>query len=405
VGIVSNQEKPPMKTSIVSLVVVFVVTFTACKSNTSENFLPVLTDIPFYENEHVLLNKEMNLEDFSNLPPTVEMLHDYLQNPADFDEQVLPVLISYGDLTLIQEIDEDRIIIGDQIQNQHFVYNFETSDTTIVAVEGDGPGDVRFMEDIGFFENHLYVGMGTMKIGVFNTDEEVSYEKTINVGTSASSVAPVEQGVLIAGSPTFGSNADSSEFEGLKSISLWSEQGEELHSFGKTYPLKGRFMLSRPFIDMNTLRSIPSKNELMLSYKYFPLLYRYSSDGELLNTYQLNDFSTMVMEYKAEERSVSVPLDDFSEVTDLQFLDEDHLLIYTKTFIKGEEGNENRIKENIPEITETRHQFYVLNVQNNEHSFLGEITGEDTKFKVTPNFILKVGQGDVAQIQREASGG
>lgn len=81
-------------------------------------------------------------------------------------------------------------------------------------------------------------------------------------------------------------------------------------------------------------------------------------------------------------------------------MDEEHLLIYTKTFIKGEEGNENRDKDNIPQTTEIRHLFHLLNIENDEYSFLGEITGEDTKFKITPNFILKVGNGDIVQIQK-----
>lgn len=389
-----------MKTSYVSLVVAVIVAFTACKSNTSENYLPVLTDIPFYENQHVVLDRQSNLDGLPKLPQTVVMLRDYLQDPSDFEKQILPVLITYGDMTLVQEIDENRIVIADQMQHQLAVVNTETMDTTVVAKEGNGPGDVKFIEDIGFLENRMYVGLGTMKVSVFNTDETVNYENTINIGRSASSLAPTESGILISGSPVFGPNADSSEFEDLESITLWSDQGEKQHSFGKTYPLRGRFMLSRSMVDDNIIRSIPGNDELILSYQYFPILYRYSSDGELLKTYKIDDFSTMVTYYEEEERSVSVPLDDFSQVTDMQFLDEEHLLIYTKTFIKGEEGNENRDKDNIPPLTETRHLFHLLNVENDEYSFLGETTGEDTKFKITPNFILKIGNGDIVQIQR-----
>lgn len=389
-----------MKTSYVSLVVAVIVAFTACKSNTSENYLPELTDIPFYENEHVVLDRQSNLEGLSNLPQTAEMLRDYLQDPSDFEQQVLPALITYGDMTLVQEIDENRIVIADQIQHQLAVVNSERMDTTVVAKEGNGPGDVRFIEDIGFLGNRMYVGMGTMKVSVFKIDETVSYENTINKGISASSLAPTDTGTLTSGSPVFGPNTDPSEFEDLESITLWSDEGEKEHSFGKTYPLRGRFMLSRSMIDDNIMRSVPGRDELVLSYQNFPILYRYDFAGELLKTYTLDDFHTMVTYYEEEERSISVPLDDFSQVTDLQFLDEEHLLIYTKTFIKGEEGNENRDMESIPTLTETRHLFHLLNVENNEYSFLGEITGEDTKFKITPNFILKIGNGDIVQIQR-----
>lgn len=389
-----------MKTSQVCLFLIVIVAFTACKSNTSEIFLPELTDIPFYENEHVVLDRQPNLDSFSNLPETAETLRDYLQDPSDFAEQVLPVLITYGGRTLVQEIDENRIVIADQMQHQLVVVNTETMDTTIVAKEGNGPGDVSFIEDIGFLENRMYVGMGSMKISVFNTDEMVTYRNTVNVEMPVSSLIPTDAGIFISGSPGFGRSPDRSKFEEVESISFWSEDGDKMNSFGKTYPLQGRFMLSRSMVSENIIRAIPDTDELILSYQNFPILYRYNTDGELLNTYKIDDFGTMVLQYSEEKRRISIPLDDFSQVTDLQFLDEEHLFIYTKTLIRGEEGNENRDMESIPPNTETRHFFHVLNIENDEYSFLGEITGEDTKFKVTPNFLFKIGQGEIIQIQR-----
>ncbi|MDR9419638.1 hypothetical protein [Gracilimonas sp.] len=137
-----------MKTSYTCLIAIVIMVFSACKSNTPENYLPELTDIPFYENEHVVLDNQLNLSNQSNLPQKAVILRDYLQNPSDFEEQVLPVLISYGSMTLVHEIDENRIVIADQIQHLLGVLNIETMDTTMVAKEGNGPGDVKFIEDI-----------------------------------------------------------------------------------------------------------------------------------------------------------------------------------------------------------------------------------------------------------------
>lgn len=244
----------------------------------------------------------------------------------------------------------------------------------------------------------MYVGMGEMKVSLFDTKNDFEYVRTITLDESVNSITAVSNGFLTSGSPIFGTQPDESLFKNLSALTKWSGEGEKQQTFGETYPIVGKFMLARDMISQSIVRMIPKQEEVFLVFQNFPLLYRYNLNEELLKTYKIKNFKLPQIQYDKTEHSVSVPLDDFSRISNLWFLDNNHLLIYVKTFIRGEHGGDNRDKENIMPLTNTFHSFYVLNVDDNSSYFLGGLDGDDTRFQITKNHIYKISEGRVFKL-------
>ncbi len=175
----------------------------------------------------------------------------------------------------IVSLPNNRLLINDQKVNKIFMFDFNGNFIKTFGRPGQGPGEFGNPFTITSDSENIFVGDNSnMRINLFDFDG--SFIADFKIFKALFDLEIGENG-LIYGVPLRIRPSD-------KLVDAFNSKGEIVNSIGE-----------RKFGDENSNWQVPNmidlslnkNNELYMAFEYFPLVYKYSKHGELLQEYHL----------------------------------------------------------------------------------------------------------------------
>jgi hypothetical protein len=339
--------------------------------STTEIMHPIEENIPHHNRNHLTVEKTGQPGNLQSMPDIISDFHRYLNDPEQVQLVGLDLLIGSGVLGLhVVSIDANRLVILDADRDHLFEYDLSTQDKITLAESGRGPEDIQFARDMIKQDNRIFIVREDMYISVYDCNSfPCEFEETISMDFRPISLTVADNRFAVLGFPGDNrpQNQSGDEPSGsFQPVRLLDSAGQYETSFGEIYDTEGHMMLLRPFISNGKIRYSPAEHLFILAYPRFPYLYIYEADNlTLKEIYRISDFTIGQQSYRPDERSLTIPMNDFSEIRSVVVIRDHMLLVETITLrnFNNVVGPENR--------WDRWCDYYIINLENRASYYLG----------------------------------
>lgn len=171
--------------------------------------------------------------------------------------------------------DNGNIYAVDSRANRIFRFDSSGRFLNQIGRQGSGPGEFSLPNDLLIHRDNLIIS-DIRNYRIQFLDLKGKYIKSFKKYLTFYSTAINDDGLLIVAPLVYGNESSQ--------INVLTEEGKILNSFGRPMHFKNDFItLNFVNIDIN------KKGELLIAFRYLPIVRRYSKKGELLNEYKLNN--------------------------------------------------------------------------------------------------------------------
>ncbi len=177
----------------------------------------------------------------------------------------------------LQFLSNGNIAVNDQKASQILIFDTSASIVRKIGKKGQGPGEFLNPYTISATPNHIVVGdNGNMRIHFF--DYQGNFLKGFKVFKAYIDLAASKNGLIFAAPLRISPES--------ALVDVLDENGQLLRAFGKAKfgNAKSSWQISN-FIKM----SLSGKDELFIAYEHFPVVCKYSREGELLAEYKIEN--------------------------------------------------------------------------------------------------------------------
>lgn len=348
---------------------------------------PVEERIPYHDREAIPITKDQPLEALSDPPASLQVLASWLQNPQAIDTTHLGFFVENpGPLRSfdVASIGANRMVVFDG-RHRLFEHNLQTGETTQIARQGGGPGELKGAYDLMRDGSSLYVSRQGQRVEHFTCEPEpCEHSETIRVPVEPFAIADRDQGLAAFGlSVEVIQGGESKKFG--KNIHLIDTEGAVERSFGPVY-LTTRMMVWQKFMRYNSLAYASNHDRYILSTGYLPYVWMYDENGNINSVFRIKDYSLARFEYNSKDKSMSISkTDDYHRVSSLSMLSR-KFVVFSVAYQKEGEVD-----------------YYAINLQDNEPYFVGTDSYgddiEDRSFYVTDHHQVLVENGVVAVVE------
>lgn len=311
----------------ISLLIMTMISCSGEDPTPSEMIIPELEKIPHYDRDHIPIDDTRSYEDLVDVPPELELLYRYLQDPVQvhtepFDLQLGSSPRWHGSGPVA--VSESRIVVLDGRRNELIEYHLDTHETHRIAGMGSGPGDIQYPRDLILYDNRIYVAREDMYISRFDcSNVPCQPEDAFSLDFSPVSVANTGSHIIAFGGTSMQGNEPSRE--PLRLIDF-DDQSTKL--FGDSYDSGIHEMIQWQFSMYGNVRYSRSTNQVVMYYGAYPYLYIYDLNTlELVDTYEFPEARLPEYHYFPMERSIRIPSNDHETILEIQELRNGQLLI------------------------------------------------------------------------------
>lgn len=328
---------------------------------------PVQELIPYHNYEHRLISHNNSVKDLDDLPEELILLHRYLNSPNQLNFENLNLVTKDVTSVEVERISREHFVILDKSEDNLISYNISDNHINKIAGFGRGPGELQHSTDLLLVDNKIYVSRLDMRVSSFNCESgDCLYEDTFQLDTQPISISASHKGIFsISGNEMIKSGesmVNDSEIE-FKPVKIIGESGNIIDSFGKVYKTKFRMVLER-FNRTGLLAFFTKSGHYVWASSWFPYIYIYSKDYDLIATYRIENHIQNKFEFDTVKQTRSFADRDQTEIILLKPIRQDYILIATST-----RTNKNEVGGEI--IYDYRIDYYAIDHKNGKNFHIG----------------------------------
>ena len=318
---------------------------------------PLPDRLPYNEENSVMISK-------SAVNYTNNQLQNFLKSPNH--ENYREIALNLRGDEIITELENGNLIFAGKSIHQILLYDLLNEKTHVIASSGRGPGDVLRINDVVIDGDDLLVSMEDGRLSKFECNGEgCEYISTILLEANLLSVSKNEEFTyLMRASGLFGGDQSTVESYDFNRIMVLREN-KVINTFGEGYDFTNRHMM-RINLDKGLVAVTPN-NSVFASYKRFPFIYQYDTNGKLTQKYQIDEFIQGYDLYFTTNSRLRNLGDDYSEIVDLVMTDNGLLVIV--------QHSKNRKIESQQFVWDVSYDYYETDFNGSEWKYLGSSIG------------------------------
>ncbi|NBC28117.1 MAG: hypothetical protein GVY08_14740 [Bacteroidetes bacterium] len=354
-----------------AFVVLLFTSFSCSKESNKQGIIihPIDDKIP-HSNVPVEMLEVLNAGNYlDEIPENARLLYQILSD--DSNEKKLEELdVMVTDKLDIQYLNDSTLLILDKEQNQLILYDLNDHETDVIAEQGRGPGDLFFSKELSVHNSKAYVGMQGFQIAVFNCQSgNCEHEKVIQTDYNNYSLAPTKDSIYFLGIAPFGRAQDPDPGNTDQFVIHRSNyEGDIDVSFLQIYDDKSPIVRDR-MMSSGEVRVFTELNRAIITFHYFPYLFTYNSDGELIAKYEIPNFiQAKNLETEGDGIGTTLTFDgDYTYLSNTSKLSKRWLLLKMRQYRNVE------YKFSEKSITgETWYTYFVFDVKNKKIYKIGD---------------------------------
>lgn len=366
---------------------VLLVIVLGCESGESTlQIHPLAENIPYKATENVVNIESPENKFVSESPEELELFESFNKNlnPQFIKSHSIP----NADLSnsKFEALSDEHIILLSKSSNL-FVENIGLGDNwKEISGEGRGPGEIFFPTDLHRVENKLYISSKNYRISIYDCiqNQECNYEKTVSLNK-------IQPNVLVADRDNFvilglGNEFMEAQDAGIGVINPIHEinaEGDILNTYGEFYDVDNEFMLLQPFengfldhVELN------GSNVLAKAFEAFPSLVLIENK-EVLKRYDFEDFKNSKREFNTQTKELFINFEDWSVINDITSVGEGKVIVQIRNL------KDREVTEYGTTWAESE-DVYLINIQNDETSYLGSYDYKKFMLKFSSQYMLIV---------------
>lgn len=302
---------------------------TACEPDVADQpehpIHPVSEFIPYYDNDHVVVDGGPSVDALVDVPRPIALLSDYLDDPESVDARELQTFVSESPWHFrVKAIDQNRLAMvvtlhyaelepGVKDYDSRLVeYDLRTHDYVNHAEVETDIGHLQQIADIKFREGALYVAHSPAEISRFDcTSKPCAYDHTRSFGNIESVRSTIvfvhitDSTFAVFSPPVNTKDLPFSEhYENI--VKVFDDGFNSVKSFGSTYNAP-RNRYNNFFVRYVALEYSEEAARFALAIRKLPYLYTYDEEGRLQATYQFD----ATVEPMLEDTGSGGPLDRY----------------------------------------------------------------------------------------------
>lgn len=251
---------------------------------------PIADSIPHVDRDHIAIDTSRSIDEMDEVPEALATLADYLQDPEGTAARELNVIVNGAEDFHVAAVDERRLVMLDTREQRLLEYDLATDDATVLAEQGEGPGDVHFTQDLAHDGTTLYVAMQDRRLDRFDCQSSpCAFHERTSLDFSALSVAPIDDTTVVVLGQILPSGGEPDAGDDERPVRLVGTDGSVLGAFGTAYRSQ-HYILRHRFLLGGTIRHLEDPGRYVLAFPRLPYLYVYDEDGALQTTYALDAF-------------------------------------------------------------------------------------------------------------------
>lgn len=328
---------------------------------------PISELIPHQDRNHIVIERNFSYENLIDPPEGLNLLYSYLENSVRIEYEQLEIMVKDVESLKIEAISHDRVIILDTSNDRLIEYNFFENTSSIIAGFGRGPGELQHAIDITRAGDFIYVARRDMRLSRFNCKtEECAYDKTIVLEVQPISITSTQKGLalttgaMIRGGEEMVKNS-SINFPAIQIVSM--DEGKLLNSFGNIYNTQFMMVLER-FSRTGMVTYLPKQGHYVWASSWFPFIYFYNDEFELIETYKLENHIQNRFEFYPAEQRRSFSDQDHTKISELKKIENDKVLLVTTTQTNKQEMAGKTVYD-------YSYDYYVIDHKNQKVAHLG----------------------------------
>ncbi len=290
----------------------------------------------------------------------------------------------------VLSLGDDRVIILDLRNDELIEYDRRSATSISIAHRGEGPGELRFAQDLVADGSTVYVPRRDRRISLFDcSSSPCVFERSFDAGAVASSLALVgDDSLAILGSSPVPQDAGLQvATESLTAVHVMDLDGGHGHDFGAVYDTEGHWMLIYRFIDKGSVRYLEPSNRFAVTFDRFPFLYIYDRAGELEKVFRIEDFILGRQKYWTDTGMREVVFGEVSELSTTSIPGSDYVLAEIMT-------RYNRRRDEPVVRKDISRDYYAINLSTDDSYYLGRLEGERPgRLIALPNGLLVEKEG------------
>ena len=342
----------------------------------TEVMLPIEEDIPYYDRDHILMEKGRLFSDLTEKPDELILLHQFLEDSDNITLERLHVIVDEpphdSGFELIS-IGNGRLVILDTGRSHLIEYDLNDHIFFRIAEFGRGPGDIHFPLEIAKHDNLISILRQDGYISNFDCrGSPCVFDGAISIEFRPASFSPLSDGYAILSTPmSRGATAEDNDngLGNFKPVRLVNNTGDEISAFGSIYDVKDQFILLDEFVSKGMVRYSPDNGLFIVAYSRFPFIYLYdAATMQMIESYEISDFILGKQNYRPDMGMLRIVLEDNSYIRNITLLDQDYLLIESMTT-----GNYDR--EDFISYFDFKTDYYFVHLRDKEAYYIGGYDG------------------------------
>lgn len=202
----------------------------------------------------------------------------------------------FGDIRDVIEDPEGRILVLDNDNKDVRIFRDDGTHVGSFGREGEGPGEFQYPAHLDLFGDETLIVAGRSGRVQFFESSGKTYER---VGGFTVEFTPEDVCLLENTLYLHGALAEQAD----QSIHVYSRDGTRQRSFGPVYQSESEFI--RQQISDGTVACDASTGTVVFAFTYSPLLYGYSSEGDLQWTSRIRPFDPMPNEQGVSDQGTT----------------------------------------------------------------------------------------------------
>jgi hypothetical protein len=361
--------------------------FTSCATK-EDNKHPVEENIPFLNSTHLEIT--IDSHNYEHLAERYKHLSKTLQNLSSYDFSTIPIQTKYFNTTLIDEVSPQELLIGEKSQSIVCIVNETDSRITVdtLARQGNGPFEIQLPGGISADKKYIYVYGSYRRIDRFKSKKSGwTKDKSFPIPVHLNAFDHSDSLIAATSVPAIRKESTADEFATTDPVTIFDTGNlNKLLSFGHSYDFGNDYMLIMNMVQKNSIALSGRGNSIFLAYNALPIIYRYTATGQLKQTYRISTFEQGYFTYNRNTNSVTNPTNRNHSIHAIRFLDNRHLLIHLIKLFPNPGA----------EIT---NEYFLIDINNNQSFYIGEVASVGTVVEIFPNFIVQNGEGSVSMLK------
>ena len=355
---------------------------------------PIDDRIPFHD-EATAVTKQQTLSACPDPPDVLRMLARVLDSSRAIDTTQTDILVESSQRVEATSISDRRLaLLVEHPENRLYELNRQNQNTSLIASEGRGPGQVQFASSIAQQDDTLFLGSKDRRILQFDCrSRPCTFEDETRLQFSPETLTILEDQVAVVGTPMLQREGMTMEdFTGA--VHLVGPTGDIRTSIGRPYHTSHFLVLSSYLRGSSLVHSEPLQTVGFASQK-LPYIWIYRDSGGKERVWRIDDFEPLGIEYSPSDRSRSKEYQDSYSLLRLQGpLQERYLVASVRHMAYVSEGSDIRMRSV---------DYYALDMETGRSYYLGRDVPRkgvfDRLFLVSNESTILIENGRVALLQ------